>query len=198
MARAVKRRRIKRGPNTWMNITSRSDGTTYTSISNKNKGTTTNSSSRGVRKSTNNDGWVIRKNWSFLTKPKKEKSHKENLGNTNFLSFLFGKKKKKVKLDSTETPEYKELSFIQRLGIDTKYVPTETTEEELREQEDFFNWLETLDDGRRRYHVNELKEYYDRLYEDQRIRQEKADKTFNRWLIIISIPIIFIIQLFYK
>lgn len=64
MGRPYKRQRIKTGPNTWTNITQRSDGTVHRSVSNKAGNTTTNVSSRGVRKTQTNNGWSQRSFWS--------------------------------------------------------------------------------------------------------------------------------------
>ena len=70
-----KRKRIKTGPNSWINITQHQNGTTTRSVSNKAGNTTTNISSKGVRKTQNNNGWVQKNFWSYKPKkPRKSKS----------------------------------------------------------------------------------------------------------------------------
>jgi len=72
MGQQFKRQRIKTGPNSWVNITQHKNGTTTRSVSNKAGNTTTNVGVKGVRKTQNNSGWVLRSNWSY--KPKKVSS----------------------------------------------------------------------------------------------------------------------------
>ena len=70
-----KRKRIKTGPNSWINVTQRQDGTTHRSVSNRAGNTTTNISNRGVRKTQNNKGMVDRNFWSY--KPKRQVKQKQ-------------------------------------------------------------------------------------------------------------------------
>ena len=95
MAQQYKRKRIKTGPNSWINITQRQDGTTSRSVSNRAGNTTTNISSKGVRRTQNNSGMVQRSFWSY--KPKKPRKPK-----TSSFSWFFGSSSKK------STPKKKE------------------------------------------------------------------------------------------
>lgn len=89
-----KRQRIKTGHNSWINITTRQNGTSFRSVSNKGGNTTTNISSKGVRKTQNNNGWIKREFWS--ANPKSKSSNKK-AAHKNFF-FKSSKKKKNTSL----------------------------------------------------------------------------------------------------
>ena len=88
-----KRKRIKTGPNSWINITQRQDGTTHRSVSNRSGSTTTNISNNGVRRTQNNNGWVQRSFWSY--KPKKRTNQKQSS-----FKWIWPSNKKKTSFDS--------------------------------------------------------------------------------------------------
>lgn len=111
MARIYKRTRRKTGPHSWQTITHRNDGTTFTSSSTKVGGNTTNISSRGVRKTTNNKGWIQTSFAPAFPKPKKSgtKSRSKKSNSAGFLgTLLFGalaKSKKKPAAKKTTAPK---------------------------------------------------------------------------------------------
>lgn len=74
MATAHKRTRRKTGPNSWLNITTRANGTTTTSSSTRVAGRTTTITPKGVRKTQNNNGWVVRTFTPTFKKPKSKSS----------------------------------------------------------------------------------------------------------------------------
>lgn len=94
------RKRIKTGPNSWINVTTRQDGTSSRSVSNKAGNTTTNISSRGVRKTQNNSGMVQRNFWSYKPKrlPKAKKS--------KFKWFAFGSTSKSAKKEPFDSAAF--------------------------------------------------------------------------------------------
>ena len=94
MVVAVKRTRHKTGPNSWVNITTRSNGTSSRSSSTSVGGRTTNISSKGVTRTVNNNGWVTKSRIPAWPKPKK--SSKKSSRDTSYLwKNLFGGSKKK-------------------------------------------------------------------------------------------------------
>lgn len=115
MATAYKRTKIKTGPHSWINKTTRQDGTSFTSVTNKsstggkssrNKSTTTtNISSKGVRKTQNNAGYRLNitshkpksSSTSSCTKPRKKS------GSLPSFSF-FGSKKSTTKSKAAYKP----------------------------------------------------------------------------------------------
>lgn len=122
MARIYKRTRRKTGPHSWQNITHRIDGTTFTSSSTKMGGFTTNISPKGVRKTTNNKGWIQTSFAPAYPKPKKSgsKSRSKKSNAAGFLgTLLFGtpaKPKKKHKA----APKKKTTAALNK---STTYVP---------------------------------------------------------------------------
>lgn len=109
MATQYKRTRIKTGPNSWINVTTRSNGTSSRSSSTSVAGRTTNISSRGVTRTTNNNGWVSKSFTPAFPKPKKSstKSRKKNVDKlwANTFSFLTKKKKSAPKKSSQIPPK---------------------------------------------------------------------------------------------
>lgn len=98
MGKPYRRFRIKRGPNTWDNVTQSSSGT-KTSRSNKNGNTTTNVSRTRITTHQNNSGWIIRKSRPMFPKYKSKSSPKRKTRKSSgksIFDFFFSKKKKRV------------------------------------------------------------------------------------------------------
>lgn len=97
MGKPYRRFRIKRGPNTWDNVTQSSSGTKI-SRSNKTHNTTTNVSRTRITTHQNNGGWVIRKSRSmfpkYKTKSSSSKRKQRRSSGKSIFDFLFSKKKK--------------------------------------------------------------------------------------------------------
>lgn len=115
MATAYKRKRIKTGPHSWLNVTQHRNGTTTTSSSTSVAGRTTNISSKGVRRTVNDKGWVTTTRIPAFPKPKKTKKYRSKTPRYKKSSFslfsLFSsgsKKKKKSSNDSAIAQSFNE------------------------------------------------------------------------------------------
>lgn len=102
MATAYKRKRIKTGPHSWLNVTQHRNGTTSTSSSTSVAGRTTNISSKGVRRTVNDKGWVTTTRIPAFPKPKKTKKYRSKTprykkSSFSLWSFVFGSNKKSIK-----------------------------------------------------------------------------------------------------
>lgn len=105
---AFKRKRVKTGPHSWINITQRQNGTSHRSVSNKAGNTTTNVSRRGVKKTQNNSGW-INPSW-YGNNPRKKKSFKVKSSAFSW-GLLFGtSKSSKTKQKKQRPIKYKHYS----------------------------------------------------------------------------------------
>lgn len=111
MGTPYKRTRHTTSSNTWINTTVRANGTSSRSYSTKSgtqkTGTrTTNISSRGVTRTVNNNGWVIKQYIPAFSKPKKSssKARKKNTDKLWKNTFSFLTKKKSPAKRSSQIP----------------------------------------------------------------------------------------------
>ena len=118
MATAYKRTKRSTGPKSWLNITTKINGTVSTSSSTRVAGRTTTITPKGVRKTVNNNGWVTRKFTPTFTKPKRKSTTSKAARRKNeaLWSNTFYSKDKK---DSSA--EFNSDDFVKTLeNIDTK------------------------------------------------------------------------------